>query len=744
MPKEHKNRGRREEKKHKRKLENDSEILQEPKRQKSQDPAEDVEFIGTDALNPDHFEGGEEVNETAERPFYGLLENEEQEYFRRADELLELNDFPSSEERDMFLANVYREADGKELKIACSQSCSRLMERLILLSNTDQKKKLFGKFNGNFAHLVQHRFASHCCETLFIQSAPVVTEELTGSLKSDEENAVEKGDGEIYVSMENLFLYTLNELEGQMTFLLTDRFASHTLRVLLIILSGRPLEQTSTRTLIQSKRKEKIGINNMDTAPTEFALNLRAVPSSFQYAVEKIITDTVATMDSSFIQILAVHPTGNPTLQLLLSLELTTPAPKTPSKTILASLLPDDLSVEGSKSSVFVNGILYDPIGSRLLETICTSAPGKLFKQIYQLVFKTRIAALARNEISAYVVIRVLNRISKQDLEDAVENITPQVAGLVERSRTNVVKTLLERCHARGASASLKSLAEAVASAYGDDTSTLVLKMACVSDISSLTAALIQTDSTASVPEKQKPTAQQLHGSLLAQTMLSIPGTPSTLIQNSLLALPPQTLLTLALHTCTSHIIQAAIVPSPANISFRRKLISTLITTSKDPAIEPISILSLSPTGTHILSAILPSASSLLPLIERISTTLLTLESSLRESFSGRIVWRVWSMDLFKRKRGDWVRKVKDESAAAVSKYSSEIRSGKGKGDREAGEEDTAGVQVPRKNSEKGAKNNGQPKKSAIQLARERHAKGISKMVGPGTGGNRIPVGTEK
>ena len=77
-----------------------------------------------------------------------MLDEEEQEYFKKADEMLELNSFAGPDERDLFLANVYREADGKELKLANSQSCSRLMERLIRLSSPQQLKKLFQKFNG--------------------------------------------------------------------------------------------------------------------------------------------------------------------------------------------------------------------------------------------------------------------------------------------------------------------------------------------------------------------------------------------------------------------------------------------------------------------------------------------------------------------------------------------------------------------------------------------------------------------
>ncbi len=51
-------------------------------------------------------------------------------------------------DRTLFLANVFEEARGKELKIAVNPACSRLMERMILLSLPSQLKDLFKAFNG--------------------------------------------------------------------------------------------------------------------------------------------------------------------------------------------------------------------------------------------------------------------------------------------------------------------------------------------------------------------------------------------------------------------------------------------------------------------------------------------------------------------------------------------------------------------------------------------------------------------
>lgn len=765
MPKENKHsRGRREEKKRKRDNGEEDESAA-PKRQKSQDP-EDVVFLGTD--NAEGIEGEEgEGGGGVDRPYYGQLEDEEQEYFRHADQLLELNDFPSDEDRSLFLANVYREAEGKELKIACSQSCSRLMERLIILSTADQKKKLFEKFNGNFAHLIQHRFASHCCEMLFIQSATVVTEELTADSKD-----MVVPEGEVYVSMENLFLYTLNELEGKMTFLLTDRFASHALRVLLVILSGRPLEVTATKTMLQSKKKEKITITGHSTAPTEFTLSKRAVPSSFDYAIDKIVTDTIATMETSFIHILATHPTGNPTLQLLLELELSNPNTKkganSEQKTILATMLPDDITVEGSQSAIFINGILYDAIGSRLLETIMTHAPGKLFKQFYRTIFKDRIAGLARNEISSYVVIRVLNRLSKEDLEHAVEQIHPQILGLVERRRTVVIKTLLERCYARGADST--KIVDAIESSYGSDPKTLVQKMAAIDDIDHLVSTMLISSETEAAEQSEeikaapanlppKASASQLHGSLLAQAMLTIPGASSALIQSSLLALPQSQLLTLSLWTTTSHIIQTAL-SSTLDIAFRRKLINSFLFTS-DPNTQPLLQLALSSTGSHVLDSLLTSTTSPTPnstaaplfsLTERIATTLCTYESELRDSWTGRIVWRNWSLDMFKRKRGDWVKKVKEIGTTAAAEASASRVLPAEVEEQDIDESGAPKKKKKNKKDKRGKKEeaaSNEPPKSAIQRAREKFAAGKkaggNKTFGKGdskfqTGANAVSV----
>lgn len=150
MPKEHKRRGRREEKK-KRKYEDDEQQEAEPSLPRLKRHHGSLDTI-EDAVEADtaHYADtyGDTYGGPSEIPFYGLLDEDEQEYFKRADSMLELNQFDNEEEKTLFLTSIYQEAKGKELKIVNSQSCSRLMERLIMMSTSTQLKSLFQTLNG--------------------------------------------------------------------------------------------------------------------------------------------------------------------------------------------------------------------------------------------------------------------------------------------------------------------------------------------------------------------------------------------------------------------------------------------------------------------------------------------------------------------------------------------------------------------------------------------------------------------
>ena len=442
--------------------------------------------------------------------------------------------------------------------------------------------------------------------------------------------------------MEELYLRAVHELDGCLGYLMVDKFASHTLRVLLAVLAGLPLARTPANSLLRSKRKENVSVAGAERLQ-EMSLEKRAVPDSFKDALEKFVSQSISGFDSEFLQSLSMHQTGNPTLQLLLQIELTVfgKAKAKDETSIVHKLLPDDPITEDSVSGKFINSSVYDTLGSRLLETIIEYCPGKLFKSIYRQFFRDRIATLARNDIASYVVCKILNRLSKEDLAAATDLLVAQMQTLVERNRTVVIKTLVERCAVRGVDPA--PIAAALEVAYGGLNGfdiTHLLKLGKQASDSSSEASNKETLTKSPAFDKQ-------HGSLLAQTMISVPGPLSDMIFDSLARLGTSLSLQIARDHHASHTVQAALTALTASVIFRRKMIQQFY--------GHIGEMALDPSASHVIDAIWVGTHGLAFIRERIAEELAEHEAAMRQSHVGRSVWRNWKMDLYKRRRKDWV-----------------------------------------------------------------------------------------
>ncbi|KAM7204250.1 nucleolar protein 9 [Naviculisporaceae sp. PSN 640] len=492
--------------------------------------------------------------------------------------------------------------------------------------------------------------------------------------------------------MEDLFLATLDELEEHLSFLLSDRYGSHALRVLLVVLSGRPLDKVSTKSLLQSKKKEHITVEGAAAFNSELQSQQRAVPESFGMAINKILTDSTANLDPTALRVLAKHPTGNPTLQLLLELELEQSAKskKESSKSkdkeakeaeaakydasLLGRLVPGapaSFADTTSPACEFVNGMLYDPIGSRLLETVIAHCPGKIFKGLQANIFGPRIQSLLRNDIACYPAIQVLNRLSKEDLDDAVEKSVPEMATFVNKGRFNVVKALFDRCNVRRATDSLAALLKALTSACGGDWKQIVPKLCALNDPPKDDEdkdnkddkdAKFQPESAAAAKNKS---ALLSHGCQVVTTILAIPGPTSKAIQQSLVSLKPEKLLYLATASAaTSNILVQALQTPAALPHFHKLLVSSLRPHVYD--------LAFSNHGNNVLNGIITAPSKgegiAVPfhLKETIMAQLEEYETDLRASWLGRNVWRTWKGDLWSHRRHDWVRWAKETDAEDV------------------------------------------------------------------------------
>ena len=477
-----------------------------------------------------------------------------------------------------------------------------------------------------------------------MKAAPFVTQELIAPLGEDDQEGY---NGDVYVSMENLFLYAFNELEGNLGYLMSDRFASHPLRVLLLVLSGMPLAGGESASLLQSKKKEQISITDGNSKSNEGDTRARTVPDSFSDTVDRMIAGTVAGLDTTSLRALATHPIANPVLQLLLEVELAKSGKqcaKDPNS-LFRKLLPDDPLEEGTESAAFINSLAYDTIGSRLLEAIITHAPGKTFKALYRCSFGERLESFAKNEVAAFVVIKIIERLNKEDLRAALDQICPHIDTLIKRSRTSVIKTLIERCRIR--EIDTKLISTALEHAYGEEPGKRLIRLLKISETPNANMAedrrlrLDAQDST------------KVHGSLLAQCMLESPGPLRELITEELLAMETHLLFGVAKDRTASRVLQDALTCAEQSPKFRRILVPRFYGHIADLAADTV--------ASHVIDSFRQATEGLAFIRERVADELAQQEASLRASIPGRAVWRNWKMDVYKTRKKEWFNGAKGQ-----------------------------------------------------------------------------------
>ena len=628
MPRAKKRRGKYDEIREKRRKEGDDAARDNSKRRKLNDgngvaahetaneeyffedtePADDVNPYGS-AMIDATVQNSETANDGM--VYYGLLNEDEQAYYANVNTKIVANDFEDDDDKTSFIHAIYRESKGKEMMLASSQSCSRYLERVIKVSNAEQLREFFEAILEGLVQLMQHRFGSHVCETLFLECAEYVT-------------ANEEDGGSATIT--GLFLQAVQLVKQNIGFMATDRFASHTVRALLLVLSGQPLHGASTAAQLASKKKEKIIASKAVTAEP----GSRKVPKSFTESLSSLTTAAVASLDTTYLRALATHSTGNPVLQLLLQLELINSdrGRNLNEQSLFNRLVEPESLKPDSEGAKFVSGLTYDATGSRLIEILVEYAPAKPFKSLYKAVWKEKLPSMAKNDIANYVAIKILERIGKDELKDACVAILADLPVLLERKRFMLLKTLVERSVARELGS--KSIADAFKVV---ETETTVLD-----------ALLYPKGQSAGETLTEGPKAD-VHGSLLAQTMLEAEHV-SVVIRESLSNYTAERLLSCGKDPAASRVLQLSLTSSVIPAEYRRKMVPKFYGHLATFATDSI--------ASFVVDALWEATNGIHFMKERLARELAEHEAELRDSYPGRKVWKNWSMDLYARRRGEW------------------------------------------------------------------------------------------
>lgn len=580
--------------------------------------------------------------------FFGVLDREELEYFKQAEATLSIDAFESNEEKQHFVTSVCDELKGKEYKLVTSQICSKLVERLILECDDDQLKSIFKAFNGVFYNLSCHKYASHVLETLFVRGAALVEKELlTPSFDGQQ-------DDEPIISMENAFLYMLNEIKPHLRSMVSHQYASHVLRLLILILASKNLPKTTQNNSTLRSKKSKIARKMIDIKDNDDFDRVHQTPESFKLELKEFLkilydnftentvsrTDISPTLVTKFRE-LCVDPVASPVIQLIIQVEGIFDRERSFWRLVFSTTDEKD-----PKEESFVEYLLSDPVGSHFLENVISFARAKYVERLYNLYMKDRITKLAqRDTTGAFVVRALLKHLKNKEVKQILSALVPQLSILLN-SNIDFGTSIIEASIQQSNFLRDEVIGQLVEKYYPPQSDRKNILESC----------LLLSSSTLGNTRDDWPTAEERRRSLFLEQLIDYDRKFAEITVESMLALPEERLLQMCYHGVFSHVVEHVLKPTLVDTIKRKLLLNVLC--------KDVVNMSCNAYGSHIVDKLWDFTAKLTLYKERIANALNKEAEKVKNSSYGRQVWKNWHMEQYLRRRGDWKTLIKEQGFA--------------------------------------------------------------------------------
>ncbi|GMM30113.1 RNA-binding RNA processing protein [Martiniozyma asiatica (nom. inval.)] len=605
--------------------------------------------------------GNEEIVTQQEEPknqstaFFGLVDSSELTYFHQAEQTLNLNTFQSNEEKLMFIQSVFQEAKGKELKLVTNQICSKLMERLILQSSLKQIHQLFNAFNGKFFDLSKQKYSSHVLETFLVRCAAFIEKEIlsNGSAPNDyeeEEEEIEEG----WISMENMFLYIINEFKPNLKSMMKDKYASHVLRLTLLVMTGKELPSAVQSNSILRSKKSKIARKMIEIKDNEDYQKQFQVPSSFKNELSQVLKTISNDENTVSLRELAIDSIASPVIQLLIQLEGIADKDRTFWSTIFNGGGND--SKINEKESAFVEYLLSDAIGSHFLQSSIENQKTKNIERIYHSYMKDRIVKLAKRETTGvYVVDAMMDKLKVREQQEILDNLVPILNELIINNLE--IGGKIVECSQNNGDYLKNEIVNKFLEFFTKGTEGK-------SDL--LENVLRYSTSTLFSTNDDWPTSEERRRALFLEKLIAYDEKILRNCVDTLGELDDKTLVLFCKHGVFSHIIESCMEQTDYLTQIDRK---SLLLSLTPHTVE----LACHSTGSHIVDKLWKLSFKLNMFKERIAKALFDNSETIKSTVYGKMVWKNWKMDLYSRRFQDWKRIVKDEEFAAAADKGKEL-----------------------------------------------------------------------
>ncbi|KAG4091742.1 ARM repeat-containing protein [Neocallimastix lanati (nom. inval.)] len=554
---------------------------------------------------------------------YGRPSPDILQYFSNIEKMLSEQEFEDEEEHEMFLNNIYKEIDGNELQLATDKECSRIMEKILKVSNDAQIRVFLNQLNEKYIELFTHRYGSHVCQTILVLGSDIIEREIKGEsviMNSDDNQNPPPTMQELVVKMCNI-------LEDYWIHLISNQFGSHLLRVILMILSGQyvTLESNEVRS---KKSKQYNAKNNVNFKNTEQNLKRkRLVPDSFKDILNNILEKLTKDMGPTELHVFCVNSIANPVLQYLVKIQY-----ENGSESIINNIFntKEDGSIEKDN---FVNDLLKHPVGSHLFEKMLKYCSDKMFHNIFITYFHGRLVELSRNNISNFVVQHLLENVrSSQQLQIMIKEIISEFEFFLFRGRSGVVVKAVEACGKH--KVQQKEIVNAINKAFHvtNESRKTIIKLL-------LTLKKYEDY----IRDSNAP--YLIQGALMIETLLSFEDGNNKFLIESLINLSHKEIKEWAIDAIASRVIESFLLSSQVLLKAKRKILHMFDGNYGEIACNRY--------GSHLVDKCW--AVSDLKMKESIAEELLENERELNSNFHGKFVLRNCKIENFKRNRQEWI-----------------------------------------------------------------------------------------
>ncbi|XP_076297056.1 nucleolar protein 9 [Lasioglossum baleicum] len=532
------------------------------------------------------------------------IDSDTYQYMVRILELMR-GEFPTFEEKLIFVNNVYEQTVGHEVEYAQNQIGSRVMDSLLNYANLTTLQRLVEAFGSSLRPLSSDRFASHVLQKIIIVCADrgnrvPSKEQTTDSIQVDESEVKLYNDIVFRLSK-----YLINNIEE----FVFDTYANHLLRTVVECLAGLidKTESNDRKKMTYGSRRKVIpeyknllfqACNRLQQWPQFLEFGKDELTSGLVQSVLHSLKDTYPALVEAYVK-----------------------------KIIKECFKPG----EGKRSQVF-----EAECSSRLLEACLAVADTKLFEEIYELYFSKELKDLCLTESTNFSVQRLLDHCGSKELFETIfEEISACVPEILSKGYNGVLASLANACLRLQTKqgAFVTALLKALHCEANDRQPKVVL---CI-------ASLKTWEQLNDLQKENSPKLFiNLHGSLTVQAVLKF-NKPIKLV-NSLLETNGEDLLNLFSDPKGSRIVDAFMSSKYIGEKSREKFAKKLR--------GGWAQLANSTHGSRSLEQIWQWAG--MNQRTKIMEELAAVGESLRSTKSGQIISSKLNITLFARSRNDW------------------------------------------------------------------------------------------